>query len=47
MIDRAHQVDELLMDDADDLLAGIERLKHLFAHAPASVTRSMKSWTTG
>ncbi len=31
MIDRAHQVDELLVDDADDLLARVERLEHLLA----------------
>ena len=31
MIDRAHQVDELLVDDADDLLARVERLQHLLA----------------
>ena len=31
MIDRAHQVDELLVDDADDLLARIEGLEHLLA----------------
>ena len=31
MVDRAHQVDELLIDDADDLLARIERLEHLLA----------------
>ena len=31
VIDRAHQVDQFLMDDADDLLAGIERREHLFA----------------
>ena len=31
VIDRAHQVDQFLMDDADDLLARIERLEHLLA----------------
>ena len=31
VVDRAHQVDEFLMDDADDLLARIERLEHLLA----------------
>ena len=31
MVDRAHQVDELVVDDADDLLARLERLQHLFA----------------
>ena len=31
VVDRAHQVDELLVDDADDLLARIERLEHLLA----------------
>ena len=31
VVDRAHQVDELLIDDADDLLAGVERLEHLLA----------------
>ena len=30
-VDRAHQVDQLLVDDADELLAGIERSQHLFA----------------
>ena len=30
-VDRAHQVDQLLMDDADQLLAGIERGQHFFA----------------
>ena len=31
MVDRAHQVDEFLVDDADDLLAGIERLEDRLA----------------
>ena len=31
VVDRAHQVDELLVDDADDLLARVERLEHLLA----------------
>ena len=31
VIDRAHQVDQLLVDDADDLLAGVERSEHLLA----------------
>ena len=31
VIDRAHQVDQFLIDDADDLLAGVERLEHLLA----------------
>ena len=31
MIHRPHQVDELLIDDADDLLARIERLENLLA----------------
>ena len=31
VIDRAHQVDERLVDDADDLLAGIERLEDRLA----------------
>ena len=35
VIDRAHQVDQFLVDDADDLLAGVERLEHPFAERPA------------
>ena len=31
VVDRAHQVDELLVDDADDLLARVEGLEHLLA----------------
>jgi hypothetical protein len=31
MIDRPHKVDERLIDDADDLLAGIERLENRVA----------------
>ena len=31
MIDRAHQVDELAMDDAEHLLVGIDRFQHPFA----------------
>ncbi len=31
MIDRAHQVDQLAVNDADDLLGGIERLENLLA----------------
>ena len=31
MIDRAHQVDQFLVDDADELLGGIERLEHPLA----------------
>ena len=38
MIDRPHEVDERLVNDANDLLAGVERLEHrvadrLVAHA--------------
>ena len=31
MVDRAHQIDELVVDDADDLLARLERLEDLLA----------------
>ena len=32
MVDRPHQIDQFLIDDADDLLARVERLEHLFAN---------------
>lgn len=32
VVDRSHQVDELSVDDADDLLAGVERVENLLAH---------------
>ena len=32
MIHRAHQVDQFLVDDADELLRGIERLEHRLAN---------------
>ncbi len=31
MIDRPHQIDQLAMHDADQLLRGIERVEHPFA----------------
>ena len=31
VIDRPHQVDQFLVDDADQLLGGIQRLQHLLA----------------
>ena len=45
-IDRAHQVDELLVDDADDLLARVEVRAAPFRRLP-SETRAMKSLATG
>ena len=46
MIDRPHQVDQLLMDDAHHLLARVERLQSTFSPTACSVTRAMKSLTT-
>src|SRR5262245_28445008 len=34
MVDRPHQLDELVVDDADDLLAGIERAENFLAEGP-------------
>ena len=31
MVHRAHQVDQFLIDDVDELLGGVERLEHRFA----------------
>ena len=32
MVDRPHQVDQFLVDDADQLVGGVERLEDRFAH---------------
>ena len=45
MVDRAHQVDEFLVDDADELLRGIEGVEHASPMA-STLTRSMKSLAT-
>ncbi len=45
VIDRAHQIDELFMNDAHQLLLGLSDLS-TFSPMACSVTLAMKSCTT-
>ena len=46
VVDRAHQVDQLVVDDADNLLSG-RRLLRTCSPTACSLTRSMNCFTTG